>query len=168
MSSCLLLMVLLISGCSTTKKTSTELVEKDKSTTNLEQKIEEQKDVINLLAIDTTVNSNLLIDIIEKETTTIDTAGNIKIEKEKKTNISNQKEQKGITQNQLQDKSKSKERTDLNQKNDTYKGSSLTTSTKTKTNMDWLYWIAALIITVVIIYLSRNWIWKMIKKLLRL
>lgn len=168
MSSCLLLMVLLISGCSTTKKISNELVEKDKSTTKLEQKIEEQKDVINLLSIDTTFNINLLIDIIEKETTTIDTAGNIKIEKEKKTNISNQKEQKGITQNQLQDKRKSKEKTDLNQKNDTYKGTSLTTSTKTKANMDWLYWTAALIIAAIIIYLSRNWIWKMIKKLLRL
>lgn len=167
MSSFLLLMVLLIS-CSTSKKTTQNVVEKDKSTTNLEQKIEEQKNIISLFTIDTTINTNLLINIIEKETTTIDTAGNIKIEKEKQTNISNKKEQKGLTNNKVEDKSNNKKKTVLKQKNDTYKEVRLTTSTKTKANMNWLYWVVISIITVIVLYFSRSWVWKLIKKLLRL
>lgn len=161
-------MVLLISGCSTSKKTSNELIEKDKSTTNLEQKIEEQKDVINLLNVDTTVNSDIFISIIENETTTVDTAGNIKTEKNKQTNISNKRQQKGVTHNEVEDKSKNKVKTALNQKNDTYKAAKATTSTKTKANMDWLYWVIITVIVGIVVYFSRSWIWKMIKKLLRL
>lgn len=160
-------MVLLIS-CSTSKKVSSELIEKDKSSINLEQKTEEQKDIISLLTIDTTINSNLLINILETETTTIDTAGNIKMEKQKQTNISNKTEQKGLTNNKVEDKSNSKVKTALNQKNDTYKAAKATTSTKTKANLSWLYWVAASIIAVVIIYFSRSWIWKLIKNVLRL
>lgn len=168
MSSCLLLIILLISGCSTTKKISNEFLEKDKSTTNLEQKIEEQKDITSLLNVDTTVNSDIFISIIENETTIIDTAGNIKTEKNKQTNISNKRQQKGVTHNEVEDKSKNKVKTALNQKNDTYKAAKATTSTKTKTNMDWLYWVIITIVAIVVIYFSKGWIWKMIKKIIGL
>lgn len=161
-------MVLLISSCSTSKKTTQNVVEKDKSTTKIEQKIEEQKNVKSLFTIDTTSNSNLLIKITETETTTIDTAGNIKTIKEKQTNISNQKEQKGVTNHKTEDKSKNKSETDVSQENDIYKAAAVTKSTKTKANMNWLYWLGITIIAVAIIYFSRSWIWKMIKKLLRL
>lgn len=167
MSSCLLLMVLLIS-CSTSKKVATNKVEVDKSTIDIEEKKEEQKDIISLLNIDTTVNSDIFISITENETTSIDTAGNIKTEKNKQTNISNKRQQKGIVNSKIEDKSQNKETTELNQKNNTSKEATVTTSTKTKANMDWLYWLGITIIAVVIIYLSRSWIWKMIKKLLRL
>lgn len=167
MNYCLLLIILLIS-CSTSKKTTKNVVEKDKSTTNLEQKIEQQKDVISLLTIDTTINSNLLINIFETETTTIDTAGNIKTEKQKQTNISNKREQKGLTNNKVEDKSKNKAKTALNQKNNTSKEVSSVVSSKTKANMDWLYWVVITVITVVVLYFCKGWIWRMIKKIIGL
>lgn len=164
----LVLIAIVFCSCSTSKKVSNKLVEKDKSTTSLEQKIEEQKDITSLLNVDTTVNSDIFISIIEKETTTIDTAGNIKTEKNKQTNISNKREQKGLTNNKVEDKSQNKETIDLNQKNNTSKEATVTTSTKTKANLDWLYWVIISVITVVVLYFSRIWIWKLIKKLLRL
>lgn len=168
MNSYLLLIILIISGCSTSKKVSNELIEKDKSTTKIEQKIEEQKDVTSLLNVDTTVNSDIFISIIEKETTTIDTAGNIKTERNKQTNISNKREQKGLTNNKVEDKSKNKVKTALNQKNDVVKEATVTKSIKTKANLSWLYWVIISIIAIVVVYFSKGWIWKLVKKMLRL
>lgn len=164
----LVLIVIIICSCSTSKKVSTELFEKDKSTTKIEQKIEEHKDIISLLTIDTTSNSHLIINITETETTTIDTAGNIKTERNKQTNISNKKEQKGIVQNKIEDKSRNKAKTSLNKKNDTYKELTVTSSTKTKANMNWLYWVIITVIAVIVLYFGRSWIWKMIKKIINM
>lgn len=161
-------MVLLISGCSTSKKTSNELIEKDKSTTNLEQTVQDSNSYSNYLFLDTTINNNLLINIIETETTIKDSVGTLITIKKKETNITNNNEKRGVTNNKNDSTINTKEGTKLNQKNNTSKEVSSVSSTKTKANMDWLYWVIITVIVGIVVYFSRSWIWKMIKKLLRL
>lgn len=167
MSSFLLLMVLLIS-CSTSKKVSNELIEKDKSIINLEQTVQDSNSYSNYLFLDTTINNSLLINIIETETTIKDSVGTLITIKKKETNITHNTEKRGVTNNIKDSTNNTKKGTKLNQKNNTSKEVSSVVTTKTKANMDWLYWVIITIVAGIVIYCCRLWIWKMIKKIIGL
>lgn len=168
MNYCLLLIILLISGCSTSKKTTQNIVEKDKSTTNLEQIKQDSNSYSNYLFLDTTTNSNFSIKIIETETTIKDSVGTLITIKNKETNITHNTEKRGVTNTKNNSTINTKEGTKLNQKNNTSKEVSSVVSTKTKANMDWLYWVIITVVAGIVIYFCRSWLWKMIKKIIGL
>lgn len=141
---------LFLFSCSLTKKSSENIKETDKTETNIKQKAEEQKDVTSLFTIDTSSNSNLTINIKETEITIIDSIGNIKVVKETETNISNQKEQNGVIQNKVEDKSKSTEKTAVNQKKDIAKSTVVNSSTKSTVDYKLYFWIGGIILFILL------------------
>ena len=159
----LILTVMLLASCNTSKKVAKDSELVDKSTSSTKESKEEEKKFFNSLVIDTTEFSEVEITITETtRTETKDSSGTTIKENIKETKTNTKKQNNGLiaARNDSVDKKSNLINTDT--KNDIKKNDKTKESKEVKANTDWIYKLVIVLVILVVIWLNRN---KIIKKL---
>ena len=159
----LLIIVMLMASCNTSKKVvkDSELV--DMSTSSTKERKQEEKKFFNSMAIDTTSISEMEITITETtRTETKDSSGTTIKEQIKETKTNTKKQNNGLTmaKNDSVDKKSNLVNSDV--KNDIKKKDKTKETKEVKANTNWIYKIVIGLIIFAVIYFNRK---KIIKKL---
>lgn len=159
----LILTVMLLASCNTSKKVvkDSELV--DKSTNSTQESKQEEKKFFNSLVIDTTQSLEVEITITETTRTELrDSSGTTIKENIKETKTNTKKQNNGLiaARNDSVDKKSNLINTDT--KNDIKKNDKTKESKEVKVNTDWIYKLVVGLIIIAVIYFNRK---KIIKKL---
>lgn len=159
----LILIVMLLASCNTSKKVvkDSELV--DKSTNSTQENKQEEKKFFNSLVIDTTQSLEMEVTITETTRTELrDSSGNTIIENIKETKTNTKKQNNGLiaARNDSVDKKSNIINTDI--KNDIKKNDKTKETKEVKANTDWIAKLVIVLVILVVIWLNRK---KIIKKL---
>lgn len=159
----LILIVMLLTSCNTSKKVvkDSELV--DLSTSSTQESKQEEKKFFNSLVIDTTSVSEMEITITETtRTETKDSSGTTIKEQIKETKTNSKKQNNGLSmaQNDSVDKKSNLINSDV--KNDIKKNDKTKETKEVKANYGWIYKVVIGLIIIAVIYFNRK---KIIKKL---
>lgn len=159
----LLIIVMLLASCNTSKKVvkDSELV--DLSTSSTKESKQEERKFFNSLAIDTTSISEMEITITETTRTELrDSSGTTIKEQIKETKTNTKKQNNGLTmaKNDSVDKKSNLVNSDV--KNDVKKNDKTKESKEVKANTGWIYKIVIVLAFLVVIWINRK---KIIKKL---
>ena len=159
----LLLIIVLLASCNTSKKVSRDSKLIDKSTSSVQESKQEDKTYFNSLIIDTTSNSEVEIIITEiTRTEQRDSLGTIIKEQIKETKTNSKKQNNGLilSNNDSVDKKSNLINTDT--KNDIKKNDKTKEIKEVTANTDWAYKLVIVLVILVMLWLNRN---KIIKKL---
>lgn len=159
----LILIVMLLASCNTSKKVvkDSELV--DKSTSSTQEGKQEEKKFFNSLVIDTTQSLEVEITITETTRTELrDSSGTTIKENIKETKTNTKKQNNGLiaARNDSVDKKSNLINTDI--KNDIKKNDKTKETKEVKANTDWIAKLVIVLVILVVIWLNRK---KIIKKL---
>ena len=159
----LILIVMLLASCNTSKKVvkDSELV--DKSTSSTQESKQEEKKFFNSLVIDTTQSLEVEITITETTRTELrDSSGTTIKENIKETKTNTKKQNNGLiaARNDSVDKKSNLINTDT--KNDIKKNDKTKETKEVKANTDWIYKLVIVLVILVVIWLNRK---KIIKKI---
>lgn len=159
----LILIVMLLASCNTSKKVvkDSELV--DKFTSSTQESKQEEKKFFNSLVIDTTEFSEVEITITETtRTETKDSSGTTIKESVKETKTNTKKQNNGLiaARNDSVDKKSNLINTEI--KNDIKKNDKTKESKEVKANTGWMYKIVIVLVVLALIWLNKK---KIIKKL---
>ena len=161
----LILIVMILASCNTSKKVvkDSELV--DMSTSSTQERKQEEKKSFNSMAIDTTSISEMEITITETtRTETKDSSGTTIKEQIKETKTNTKKENKGISQAKNDSVDYKGNLINTDTKNDVKKKDKTKETKEVKANYGWVYKLVIGLIIIAVIYFNRK---KIIKKLLR-
>lgn len=161
----LILIVMLLASCNTSKKVvkDSELV--DLSTSSTKESKQEEKKFFNSLAIDTTSISEMEITITETTRTELrDSSGTTIKENIKETKTNTKKQNNGLTMAKNDSVDYKSNLINRDTKNDIKKNDKTKESKEVKANMGWGYKLVIGLIIIAVIYFNRK---KIIKKLLR-
>ena len=161
----LILIVMLLASCNTSKKVAKDSELVDKSTSSTQESKQEEKKFFNSLVIDTTSISEMEITITETTRTELrDSSGTTIKENIKETKTNTKKQNNGLiaARNDSVDKKSNLINTDT--KNDIKKKDKTKESKEVKANTDWIYKLVIVLVILVVIWLNRK---KIIKKLFR-
>ena len=161
----LIIIVMLLASCNTSKKVAKDSELVDKSTSSTQESKQEEKKFFNSLVIDTTSISEMEITITETTRTELrDSSGTTIKENIKETKTNTKKQNNGLiaARNDSVDKKSNLINTDT--KNDIKKKDKTKESKEVKANTDWIYKLVIVLVILVVIWLNRK---KIIKKLFR-
>lgn len=159
----LILIVMLLASCNTSKKVAKDSELVDLSTSSTQEGKQEEKKFFNSLVIDTTSISEMEITITETTRTELrDSSGSTIKENIKETKTNTKRQNNGLiaARNDSVDKKSNLINTDT--KNDIKKNDKTKESKEVKANTDWIYKLVIVLVILVVIWLNRN---KIIKKL---
>ncbi len=164
----LILTVMLLASCNTSKKVvkDSELV--DKSTSSTQESKQEEKKFFNSLVIDTTQSLEVEITITETTRTELRDSSGVTIKeniKETKTNTKKQNNGLTMAQNDSVDKKSNIINTDI--KNDIKKNDKTKETKEVKANTDWIYKLVIGLIILALLFFNRGKISKWLVRLIR-
>lgn len=159
----LILIVMLLASCNTSKKVvkDSELV--DMSTSSTQERKQEEKKFFNSLVIDTTSVSEMEITITETTRTELrDSSGTTIKENIKETKTNTKKQNNGLTMAKNDSVDYKSNLINRDTKNDIKKNDKTKESKEVKANTGWIYKLVIGLIIIAVIYFNRK---KIIKKL---
>lgn len=159
----LLIIVMLMASCNTSKKVvkDSELV--DMSTLSTHERKQEEKKFFNSMAIDTTSVSEMEITITETTRTELRDGSGVTIKEQiKETKTNTKKENKGISQAKNDSVDYKSNLINSDVKNDIKKNDKTKETKEVKANYGWIYKVVIGLIIIAVIYFNRK---KIIKKL---
>ena len=160
MSSCLLLMVLLISGCSTSKKVTTDKSEVLKSTIDKESTKKEMNASSSVVVVDSSQVDEETISEFEITRTTVVKPNSTTIKETIKGKVkSHSKEQKAVTAIKTDSINKTNQEDKLKTKIDTEKKEATKISKKSNGSRIWWY-VGLGTVTAVLVWLNKRKIFK--------
>lgn len=164
----ILLIVLLLASCNTSKKLSRDSRLIDMSTSSTQESKQEETTYFNSLIIDTTSNSEVEIIITEiTRTEQRDSSGVVIKETVKETKTNAKKQNNGLILSNNDSVSNKSNSINSNIKNDIKANDKVKESKEVKANTDWIYKLVIGLIILALLFFNRGKISKWLVRLIR-
>ena len=164
----LILIVMLLASCNTSKKVVKDSELLDLSTSSTQERKQEEKKFFNSLAIDTTSISEMEITITETTRTELrDSSGTTIKENIKETKTNTKKQNNGLTMAKNDSVDKKSNLINTDKKNDIKQNELIKETKEVKANYGWIYKVVIGLAFLVVIYFNRGKISKWLVRLIR-